>query len=268
MIRPICPKIYSYSYPKVAFKAHPDFDELSKDYEIKASSYFRRGFFYGSPSDKYQDIVNVFQDVFANDTKAKTMLIGGIGDSQEPFSYLATIKQIIKDRKLKDALDLRIVDLQSKPKTKDLFENSFFDHSWEPAYARSSFVIDKDNYERFDTCYYRVNDEIFNFLKMTYNDSYKSHWDTRIQEDIKNYPTESFDIISMNNTLPYIRDQEKIDETLRHIYRILKPNGIFITDPCLYSNMEMSNVTKNCIEIAEGIYKKTDKLSTADIKNY
>lgn len=268
MITPIRINTHIYNYKKPTFKAHPDFDELSKDYEIKASSYFRRGLFYGSPSDKYQDIVNVFQDIFTNDAKIKKMLIGGIGDSQESFSYLATIKQIIKDRRLRDALDLRIIDLQSKPTTKKLFKDSFFDHSWEPRYALSSFVIDKDNYESFDTCYYRVNDEIFNFLKMTYNDSHKSHWDTRIQEDIKNYPTESFDIISMNNTLPYIRDQEKIDETLRHIYRILKPNGIFITDPCLYSNMEMSNVRKNCIEIAEGIYKKTDKLSTADIKNY
>ena len=57
MIRPISTAIYSYNNRQVTFKAHPDFDKLSKDYEIKASSYFRRGTAYGSESEEYIDIV-------------------------------------------------------------------------------------------------------------------------------------------------------------------------------------------------------------------
>lgn len=256
MIRPISTSIYSYNNRQVTFKAHPDFDKLSKDYEIKASSYFRRGTAYGSESEEYIDIVEVFEDLFANNTIPKTMLIAGIGDSQEPFSYLATIKQIIKDRKLKDSLDLRIVDLQSKPTTNKLFENSFFDHTWKPEYARDSFVIDKDNCGRFYSCHYRVNDEIFNFLNTTYKDKYKSHWDTRVQEDIKNYQSCSFDVISMNNIIPYIIDKGQIEETLKNIHRIIKPNGIFITDPYKHSYFEEAAVRHSFTEIADGIYKK------------
>ena len=42
------------------------------------------------------------------------MLIAGIGKSQEPFSYLSTLKSLFKNKKLTDILKLKTIDLQSK----------------------------------------------------------------------------------------------------------------------------------------------------------
>ena len=46
------------------FKAHPDYKLLAKDYEIKASSYFRRGGFYGSPSNDFVDVIKILNSIF------------------------------------------------------------------------------------------------------------------------------------------------------------------------------------------------------------
>ena len=131
----------------IKFKAHPDFDKLAKVSNITASSYFRRGPVYGSPSDKYEEIVDIFKNLLTKENKLpQKMLIVGIGNSQEPFSYLATIQDIIKDKNLKSVLDLYTVDLQSKPTTQKLFYDSFYDDKFEPIYAQSSFVYNKTPY--------------------------------------------------------------------------------------------------------------------------
>ena len=78
---------------------------LQKQYQITASSYFRRGPYYGSANDNFQNIINVFQTIFDKNIKQPIkMLIVGIGDSQEPFSYLAVIKNIIKYQNLSSIL--------------------------------------------------------------------------------------------------------------------------------------------------------------------
>ena len=109
--------ITTYSYnsninrkPKPSFTAHPDFYK----YNSTQSCYFRRGVVV-LPSPKYTDIVDIFCEVFdKNVTTPQDMLIIGIGNSQETFSYLASIKGIIKNRPLNKNVDLYIVDLQLK----------------------------------------------------------------------------------------------------------------------------------------------------------
>lgn len=126
---------------KPIFTAHPDFYK----YNSIQSCYFRRGSILVSCMEGYKDIENLFCKVFKNNG-IKNMLIIGIGSSQEPFSYLASIKGIIKDRKLKNNVDLYTVDLQSKPEHIELKLNAFCKlHEYEsfPEYAESSFV--KDN---------------------------------------------------------------------------------------------------------------------------
>ena len=49
---------------KTSFKAHPDFYKLAKDYEIDASSWFRRGRAYGCASREYPDLINSLKDIF------------------------------------------------------------------------------------------------------------------------------------------------------------------------------------------------------------
>jgi len=243
-----------------SFGHHPDFDKLNAKYQVTASSFFRRGNAYGSASDDYVDIEKAFKKNFCGEANVpKQMLICGIANSQEPFSYLATIKDLKKEEKLVDILDLHTIDLQSRPVKKKLFKDAFLTSPWEAEYALSSFVEDKYHHGVAPNCRFRVNDEIFKYLQTTYNNPKKSLWETRLQDAIKKYEDEKFDVVSINNTLYYIEKPEEIFETLRHVYRILKPNGIFITDPNKYKYMLESEVMDNLKEIMSGIYQKTNQ---------
>lgn len=239
------------------FKAHPDFVKLSQNYGITASSYFRRGPAYGCADENFQDIINIFKKIFHKIEKPLKMLIVGIGNSQEPFSYLATIKDIINNKEINDVLDLNIVDLQSKPDKNKLFKNSYFEYSHVPDFAQSSFVKDIKPNIVYNTItgYYRVKDDIFNYLNKTYSNNNKSKWSSRIQESIVDFNNSEFDIISINNTLGYIIDKEERINTLQNIYRVLKKNKILITDPNHYY-IEQAGLLNKFNEISLGIYEK------------
>jgi hypothetical protein len=245
----------SYKTPKkVNFKAHPDFNILKRDYDVIASSFFRRGRCYGSPSKRFIDVENCLRQIFRNLKGKKTMLIAGIGESQEPFSELAVIKDALEERSLNKSLDLHVIDLQSKPGKRTLFRQSFYNSPFEPDYVPGSFVKDDGLKYGFRAWMkYRVNDEIFKFLNSTYKNPQKSLWDTRLQEAVKEYPAESFDVISINNTIGYIRDNDVIVETMKNIMRILKRDGTFITDPISDFNEVIRNSTT---ELYEGIFRK------------
>lgn len=244
---------YNHS-KKTNFKAHPDFKNLAKDYDIVASSFFRRGPLYGAPSENFIDIIKLFKEIFKKNSKQK-MLIAGIGESQEPFSYLATIKSLFKDSNLTDILELKTVDLQSRPTRKQLFKHSYFEYPYEPDYARTSFIKDVRSDMRYknSNSYYRVNDEIFDFLNNAYKQN--SLWDMRLQEAVKTFADEEFDIISINNTIAYITDKDSRINTINDIYRTLKKNGTFITDP-YYNFIKEANLSERFFKIADGIYKK------------
>ena len=249
---------YNTKNNQINFKAHPDFERLSKSFDIKASSFFRRGPFYGSPDEQFSDIISVFAKMFGeNMGHSKKMLIAGIGDSQEPFSYLAVIKNLIKDIPIAKSLDLNIVDLQSKPSKRDLFINSYYESRYEPAFVASSFVKDVRDNILYGVArgYYRINDDIFNFLDSVYKNKSKSLWETQIQEAIKHYKSKDFDIVSINNTLGYIEDRNAVDNTVKEVYRVLKKNGVFITDPH-YDYLERTELIDKFEKLNEGIYKK------------
>lgn len=240
---------------KTGFKSHPDYNHLAKFYEIKASSYFRRGRCYGKPSRDFSDVVRCLKDIFyKKEAGRKKMLIAGIGDSQEPFSLLAVIKAMLKKNLLKDNLDLTIVDLQSKPSEGKLFFQSFFDNVYRPQFVPEVFVKDEGKNYGFDSWLsYRVNDEIFEFLKDTYNNPQKSYWESKIQDKIKDIPDETFDVVSINNTLDYIKGENTIRETINHVIRTNKKDGVFITDPISDFNDTCKGKTN---EIYKGIFKK------------
>lgn len=249
--------IASLGITKPSFGHHPDFERLKALYNITASSFFRRGNLYGSASMNYINIENTFKEIFSEKTSTpKQFLIAGIADSQEPFSYLASINDINPEKNLSKVINLHTIDLQSCPSNRKLFKDSFLIGPWEAEYALSSFVVDPKNYGIEPNCHFRVNNEILRFLHRTYNNPEKSLWETRLQDAIKNYKDEKFDVISINNTLYYIEEPEEIFETLKHVYRILKPNGIFITDPDKYKYILESDVMENFDEIRPGIYKK------------
>ena len=264
---------------KPSFKAHLDFYKFNST----QSCFFRRGCVILANNKGYSKIETIFKELFTtNNSQQKQMLIVGIGNSQEPFSYLASIKGIIGNKSLKQAIDLYTVDLQSKPEEKQLKENAFsdlLDYEKFPEYAEKGFV--KDNYDRWlgvnnneksytpielflkiktankEPSRYRVNDEIFNLVKNTYNNPEKSKWDSRIQETIQTYPENKFDIISANNVLGYINSDYEYLQTLKHIKRTIKHGGYFITDPYDFLFKEYcADFLNNFEKIYEGIYKK------------
>lgn len=251
-----------YTTPKtqqrLSFKAHPDFENLKKFYEVTASSYFRRGSFYGSPSDYFVDIVEIFKEVFlpAKLIPKKKMLIAGIGDSQETFSYLATIKSLVKGKPLADTVDLHVIDLQSKPFSMRLKEQAFFEYPHEPEFARTSFIPEKRQTRFGNVEYYRVNDEILDFVENSYNNPQKSQWERRLQEAMPEYEPESFDIISINNTLGYISEEPIRLKAVQDTLKALKRNGIYITDPWADARLQCAGVKDSFEVLREGIYRK------------
>lgn len=253
-------KLSANSYVKKknpSFCAHPDFYALKKNYDVKASSYFRRGQMFGSPCDGFADIVMTLSTIFRQPfTKPQRMLIAGIGDSQEVFSYLAVIKRMLNQKDIKGVVDLNIIDLQSKPSNKKLKIDSFYDHGYAPdRFAQESFVKDTKDYGQEWYQEYRVKDDIFELVKDAYNNKNKSKWNSRVQETIKIYEDNSFDIISSNNTLMYIKDEAAIYETLRQMHRCLKKGGYLIVDPH-YTYIAKAGLSDKLEFVFDGIYKK------------
>lgn len=250
------------NYNEVTKKAHPDFYEISQyNLSLRASSFFRRGVVLGETS-YFKDVIDVFSTLFNKNTNdKKSILIVGIGRSQEPFSYLASIKELIKDKKLKDVLNLQTVDLQAKPTKNILLSCTHYGGFWgkEPIFAKSSFIKYAQMYG--DTVLqtgFRVNDEIFDYLYKTYNNKSKSKWATMIQDDIKNYPDNSFDVLSMNNVLGYIEDDDEYYSTIKNMPRIVKPNGFIITDTICENLFQKVGVDKMLTKISAGIFKKSN----------
>ena len=240
-----------YSKSNMSFGHHPDFDNIIKNFPLCASSYFRRGSVAAEPSHSFVDVLNVFKKVF-NTEGLKKLLVVGVAHSEEPFSYLSTIKPLKKDKPLETFLDLHIIDLQSKPDKKTLFEDSYtIDHCF-PDYAKDSFVYDPDKSE-WSFHKYRVKDELFNYLNKVYDDNSKSKWETRVQEGITTYPNEYFDVISINNVLYYLYENE-IPPTIVNIYKALKPNGYIITEDDWF--FRSSKISNNLERVAEGIFRK------------
>ena len=251
------------NYNKITGKAHSDFYKISNhNLWLSASSYFRRGVVLGS-NEGFNDVIKIFSLLFneKNDDK-KSMLIVGIGHSQEPFSYLAVIKELIKNKKLDDVLTLQTVDLQTKPTRNILLNCSHYDEyiNKKPEFAKTSFVKYAQFYgDIFAGTGYRVNDEIFNYLYNTYNDANKSKWATRIQDEIKSYSDNFFDVLSINNVLGYIENDDEYYSTIKNLPRIIKPDGYLITDTThaqLFKELGLDNSLK---KISFGIYKKVAK---------
>lgn len=251
------------NYNQITGKAHSDFYKISNhNLWLSASSFFRRGVVLGS-NDGFNDVVKIFSSLFSEKSDDnKSMLIVGIGHSQEPFSYLAVIKELIKNKKLDDVLHLQTVDLQAKPTRNVLLNCSHYDAYFhkQPEFAKTSFVKYAQFYgDIFAGTGYRVNDEIFNYLYNTYNDANKSKWATRIQDEIKSYSDNLFDVLSINNVLGYIENDDEYYSTIKNLPRIIKPDGYLITDTMydqLFKELGLDNSLK---KISFGIYKKVAK---------
>ncbi len=276
-----CSNIYNPQNRKIQkanFTAHPDFYKFNST----QSCFFRRGVVSLVNERGYAKLENLFFQIFSKpDDTPKEMLIVGLAHSQEPFSYLASIKGILGNHSLNKNVDLYTVELDSAPELSALKYDSFCDlrdYEHFPKYAGKSFV--KDTYSNrlgqkscpeildlisayiYKQTYqppkprYRVNDEIFNFLWNTYTNPQKSKWETPVQEAILEYPDNKFKIISANNVLQYIMDDKLYERTLVNMKRILKTDGYIITDPYDFLFNPYPDFMKNMEKVSAGVFRK------------
>ena len=243
----------------VSFGAHPDFYKFKKNYDILASNYFRRGQCWGSASDKFTDVIAVLKDAYKKKPKQEGLIVG-LGECQEPFSILAVIEDINWGKRLKDVVDLKCVDMQSKIPDKKLFTYSFCD-ARRPDYVADSFVYDANSHGELEAFRYRVKDELFDFLKNTFKDKQKTQWNTRIQDTIQNFENDAFDFVSINNTIGYIHDTKSRKHVLKNLERIVKPDGVIIIDPNKSRYCpENFKVFKDFKQVFDGIWQKNKNI--------
>lgn len=240
-------------YRNINFCARPEYERLTS--EVRASNYFRRGGFYGSASEEFRNVVDAVKLLFSNNKKPK-ILIAGIGQAQEPFSILAVIRDIHKRKPLESVVDLNCVDLQPKISDSDLDNYAYCD-SCDPMFAKGSFdYVENPTYKPYYR--YKVKPEIQAHLRKVFDDESSTKWDTKIEDFSDQCPAESYDMITFNNTLGYVEGEDKQHKTMENICRILKPNGILITDP--YDQYkEMFPAMRDFEKISDGIWRKPAK---------
>ena len=155
-------------------------------------------------SKGYEDIENLFYKIFKTSPNIlKNMLIIGIGHSQEPLSYLASIKGILPDKELKNNLDLHTVDLQSKPGRKDLKMHAFcnlYDYQSFPKYAESGFI--KDNIDDWLEIKHEEKQPAFINEYLHYMLSYRERWNELEQK--------GYDAETILNTLKEEKKQKSM----------------------------------------------------------
>ena len=235
-------------YMPLSFNSRLEYLVLNKDYEVRASSHFRRGQYYGGPSDGYKDVENTLKKMYENKPKNK-MLIVGVGKGQEPFSLAASTYSINWWNNLKDVLELNCVDLGPKLTDEEVEKASKMRFENDKGYAIDSMK------KTFD-CMFTFKKEICDFVKDAFDSKEKTKWDTSIQEFVETCPDNSYDCVSMNNTLGYILSNDQINRVMTRMEDIIKPDGFLITDSCFSGYFERFNLLSSFEEIYPGIYQK------------
>ncbi len=95
-----------------------------------------------------------------------------------------------------------------------------------PEFAKNSFVMCGP--PGSSTRGFKAKDSIINYVSKTFKE--KTNWNTKIEKYSANAPSAKFNLISINNVLMYIDDYGQKVKTMENLARMLKPNGILVTD--------------------------------------
>ena len=246
----------------ISFGEHIDLQRLRYHFpKITESCFFRRGLDFQKPSDNFGHVADVLKAVFCyqGNRYPKKMLVAGVGNSQEPYSYLAIINSQVPGKSLYDVVDMYTVDLQTLPDCRKLFKYSIYNSKTPINYAKNSFVTDNKHTVNNHSPVSRIQNSIYYYILRVYNNIKKSKWETPIQDAIRTYDDNFFEIISANNILPYVKliSGDKVcSEVLREMYRCTSHGGYIITDPKEYRFTRESGILEKMIKIEDGIYKK------------
>lgn len=209
------------------------------------SLYFRKGF-----KRSFNDIVNAIRTVMTIQQLPKILIVG-VGKAQEPLSYLAVIQNMFKFKPIESLVDLNCVDFQPKISDEKLAEYSKYPLKTVPEYASGGFVSTNDVYHPNV-----FKPEITQYLKNIFNNPNKSRWNTKIEDFAEICPKETYNIISINNVLMYIKNHDAVIRTLENIAGMLKVNGVLITDECVDNYPSTYKFLSDFIHLAPGIWKK------------
>lgn len=206
---------------------------LSKDFT--ASCYFRRDphlpykeagtnkILNPSVCQAYASVEMIYAQMLSRNKQLK-VLIAGVGDkAEEVYSQLATACYIKGSKDIARFIDLDCVDLQphSELLSKIEKEGGIFDGPGKPHYAHRSFEYDSKKGR------YIVIPEINEYVHSVIKNSEKSKLGTNILDFRAN---KKYDIISCNNTLLYLMNDNLIIKVLKQFGNDLERNGFLITD--------------------------------------
>lgn len=238
-------------YLPLNFTARTEYNILAKDYAIRASSHFRRGEMFGSACDEYRDVEDTLKLMYQNKPKNKVLIVG-VGKAQEPYSIAASIYSINWMENLKDVLELNCVDLGPKLTDEEVEDASKLKKWYNDKYYAVDSMVPIGNNE------YKFQDEICDLIKETFDSEEKTKWDTSIQEFVETCPDDSYDCVSINNTLGYIVSNEQTNKVISRLEKIIRPKGFLITDAHKSGYFKRFNLLSSFEEIYPGIYRKRD----------
>jgi len=232
----------------------------------------------------YVFFIKLVSDAIKNGKPFKFLEIG-VGNMEEPVSFLATAHTNSEGVKLEDLVDMEIVELEKKENRSAnyrLGKNLFFDHPIKPPKAcESSFSLINGEYE--------ASNEIKEYLLRRIDDESKTHFNTPI-ENFAESTNIKYDVVACNNVLQHLGGQEYYENPLKNnngdytryynellkILNLLKEGGIIFIHTALSPTnkdggaekvlTQLPNFSDDFEKLAPGIYRKKIK-NTRSVEN-
>lgn len=208
-----------------------------------------------------------------------SMLDVGVGNLQEPISYLAAVFSESAGKKIDDLVDLEIVEIRDRESLKEKYSlgKQMFspDKPVQPKMYKDSFVLVEGQYV--------PQPEIKEYLEQRLSDQTKSHFGTAIENFSRAAKTQ-YDVVSCNNVLQHLggtegywspfknasqNNFERYYEEVRRIMHLVKEGGIiFLHTPAPGNQLDTKSkgtsvILKNIPELSEefdevvpGVYRR------------
>lgn len=161
--------------------------------------------------EDYDFFIELVNDAIENGKPLKFLEIG-VGNMEEPVSFLATAYANSNGMKLEDIVDMEIVELEKKENRNTnyrLGKKLFFDSPSvkPPKTCENSFSLIDGEYE--------VADEIKEYLSRRIDDESKAHFNTPI-ENFASSTNTKYDVVACNNVLQHMGGHESYESPLKN----------------------------------------------------
>lgn len=204
------------------------------------------------------------------------MLVVGVANLEEPFSYLSILSEMQNHRPIDDYLDLNCVDLKPEIPNTEVDKLSYCERGYfYDFYPKSSFIKEPDFYvtgsgKCVSGYRYKAKPHIVKYLTKVIRNPEKTFWNTDIVDFAENEAKKDeqrrkkYDIISNHYVSMYLNYDEDI-KTAVNLVKMLNPGGILLThDDGVFPEIMKCyvNTKKNKVleKVGPGIYKKVGEI--------